>query len=315
MDQKVNFYVTLPSNSSMKEYPNNTQTNYTTLLKTPIVLNNKFEVALSEISYSSDFEVNLGKIRFQNPFYEYYSHKLYLIEPFIESNIIGQNEITREKLVKQINDENNLQFVISEYNRRYYIAYGWDHFIAKKTKRNLEPKEYIIEILVLDLILEIIDSENSLHSSIYKEENGYYVPNLTKWIFDKTRLESLKSKLQKDHSNVKTSYCPNSKYNVNYNREIFKQIEDEAETMNKYIPKLIVDKNIVSAEFNKYLIFNFDGLLANIFRGYDSLGFHRRYYQIPEKISFINYILIYTDIIQEQFFGDSLTPNLRTITV
>ena len=121
--------------------------------------------------------------------------------------------------------------------------------------------------------------------------------------------------MQKSNITVKVTKCPLSKYNLNYDRDIFNEIQNDSKELTKYIPKLNVDKEIVSIEFTKYLIFNFDGLLANIFRGFDNYGFHRRYFSIPEKLTFINYILIYTDIIQEQYFGDSLTPNLRTITV
>lgn len=45
----MNFYVTLPSNSSMQYYPNNTCTNYITKLKIPIQLEGPYEVALTEV--------------------------------------------------------------------------------------------------------------------------------------------------------------------------------------------------------------------------------------------------------------------------
>lgn len=45
----MNFYVTLPSNSSMQYYPENTCTNYVTKLKMPIQLEGTYEVALSEV--------------------------------------------------------------------------------------------------------------------------------------------------------------------------------------------------------------------------------------------------------------------------
>ncbi len=45
------FYLTLPSNSSMKFYPNNTLTSYTTHLQTPISLSGDWEVGLVEIQY------------------------------------------------------------------------------------------------------------------------------------------------------------------------------------------------------------------------------------------------------------------------
>ena len=63
------FYVSLPSNGSAKSFPNNTQSNFTTLLENPIELFGKYQVALVEISNFSNFSVNLGTIVFKNPFF------------------------------------------------------------------------------------------------------------------------------------------------------------------------------------------------------------------------------------------------------
>ena len=62
------FYVSLPSNVSMKTFPKNKQSNYTTLLEEPIILPLNFQVALVEISNFSDFKVQMGKVSFKNPF-------------------------------------------------------------------------------------------------------------------------------------------------------------------------------------------------------------------------------------------------------
>ena len=50
MDQILDeFYVTLPSNSSMKYFPENTQSSYRTKLSPPLVMHGDWEVALSEV--------------------------------------------------------------------------------------------------------------------------------------------------------------------------------------------------------------------------------------------------------------------------
>jgi hypothetical protein len=46
----MSFYVTLPSNSSLQYFPDNTCTNYITKLKIPIQLEGLYEVALTEVS-------------------------------------------------------------------------------------------------------------------------------------------------------------------------------------------------------------------------------------------------------------------------
>ena len=45
------FYLTLPSNSSMEYFPANTLTNFKTKLAQPIELTGEWEVALSELQY------------------------------------------------------------------------------------------------------------------------------------------------------------------------------------------------------------------------------------------------------------------------
>ena len=50
-EKMAHFYITLPSNSSMHYYPNNTVTRYTTRLENAISLSGEWEVGLVEIQY------------------------------------------------------------------------------------------------------------------------------------------------------------------------------------------------------------------------------------------------------------------------
>ena len=52
----TSFYVTLPSNSSLKLFPTNTLTKYTTKLNSTLQLEGKYEVALTEIMYPFNFK-------------------------------------------------------------------------------------------------------------------------------------------------------------------------------------------------------------------------------------------------------------------
>jgi hypothetical protein len=65
METHDNFYVTLPSNASMTDFPNNSLTNYVTRLAMPIELSEHWEVGLAEIIHPNEWEdeglpVNLG---------------------------------------------------------------------------------------------------------------------------------------------------------------------------------------------------------------------------------------------------------------
>ena len=51
----THFYLTLPSNASMKIYPDNTVAKYTTQLPNNIELDGDWEVALTEIQYPHKF--------------------------------------------------------------------------------------------------------------------------------------------------------------------------------------------------------------------------------------------------------------------
>ena len=65
----THFYVTLPSNSSMQYYPENTVTKYKTHLAQPISLDGEWEVGLFEIEYHRTWynvEEKDSKIRFEH---------------------------------------------------------------------------------------------------------------------------------------------------------------------------------------------------------------------------------------------------------
>src|SRR6218665_515669 len=57
----AHFYVTLPSNSSMRYYPDNTTTRYTTRLENTLALTGDWEVGLVEIQYQNTW-FNLDSI-------------------------------------------------------------------------------------------------------------------------------------------------------------------------------------------------------------------------------------------------------------
>ena len=87
------FYLTLPSNSSLKYYPDNTLTQFTTQLAQPIKLQGQWEVGLAEIQYPHSWHnMNEGWIKIQ-------SHKDLPIEYPIPS---GQYN-TPEELIKTLN--------------------------------------------------------------------------------------------------------------------------------------------------------------------------------------------------------------------
>lgn len=60
----MNFYVCLPSN--VKAANKNVQSNFKTILANPVFLNGEYEVALTELTYSSNYMANFGSISFDD---------------------------------------------------------------------------------------------------------------------------------------------------------------------------------------------------------------------------------------------------------
>ena len=88
------FYVSLPSNVSLQEFPNNKQSNYTTLLAEPLEIPLNFQVALVEISNFSNFKIKLGKINFKNPLFGHMYEKR---TPSLTFDITIENGISLEQ--------------------------------------------------------------------------------------------------------------------------------------------------------------------------------------------------------------------------
>lgn len=67
----MSFYVCLPSNACSKEFPSNTQSNYNTILKKPLVFDSyDYEVAITELVYSPNYLANFGSLLFNDQIIE-----------------------------------------------------------------------------------------------------------------------------------------------------------------------------------------------------------------------------------------------------
>ena len=135
-----NFYVTLPSNASMKIYPKNRQSRFTTLLESPIELHKKYQVALVEISNFSSFYVDLGKVKYENPLFG----KGYLEnrERYIIFDLSLENGIDLEIFGEMLNYKLEHHFIKAEFMYRYNLAYKTDVTILNQLSAlNIEKKK------------------------------------------------------------------------------------------------------------------------------------------------------------------------------
>ena len=95
-----NFYITLPSNSLMEYFPNNTLSNYVTKLPQPFDLKGEWEVGLSEIQFPITwYNLNENESRLHVTMYD---DTQQFMQAFV-SPPIGHNEHLNV-LVKQINE-------------------------------------------------------------------------------------------------------------------------------------------------------------------------------------------------------------------
>ena len=102
----MSFYVTLPSNSSMKIF-DNTISNFTTQLQIPIKLHGPYEVALVEIIYDHLWDVDVGKLTY------IHADKIEFQVP-----LLHQDGETLEQLISKANTE--LGTKIIEYEIEKY---------------------------------------------------------------------------------------------------------------------------------------------------------------------------------------------------
>ena len=61
-------YIILPSGSNMENFPNNSQSNFTTILEEPIELDGPHELALVDMSYSANISINLVTVSIEKYF-------------------------------------------------------------------------------------------------------------------------------------------------------------------------------------------------------------------------------------------------------
>lgn len=118
---KSNFYITLPSNSSMEYYPRNTLSKYITKLHRRIVLDKgEWEVALVEMQYPSHFETDTSaemwiqySVALGDDYYEMRTFKL-------PKSIYDNEESLAEKVNRGLK---NFELRFQKHMNRFVIVY------------------------------------------------------------------------------------------------------------------------------------------------------------------------------------------------
>lgn len=101
----MSFYVTLPSNSSMNIFSQNTVSNFTTALPSPLILEGQWVVALSKIIFHNSIESDVGSIEILSPIYQKIKFKVKNMAKFVE--IIDPIKAELSRLKMAIEDSTN----------------------------------------------------------------------------------------------------------------------------------------------------------------------------------------------------------------
>ena len=231
------FYISLPSNSNS----GNTQSSFTTYLSEEVNLKGPFEVALSDITFSNNFYVDLGSMSIKNPLSklknasEWFTIKYEIKNGLtLESFAFELDKITKNQLVYQAlypfcnNQDSDLFNDEICTDKNFFQSVYWNETLANLLN-DVESKEYF------EKIPTFITKDNRM----ILETNGSYIKDVS-GILDVILFKDTK---------------PGN----------YKQIRNKIEIV------------------------------------------------LPPKINIINYILIYTDIIEQQFYGNKKTQILKTL--
>jgi hypothetical protein len=322
--------MTLPSNASMKEYPNNVQTDYTTLIKNPIVLNGKYEVALHDISYSSQFSVDLGTITIPNPFY---SHgDVYSRAAFIEFKITALNGVSSEKFFQNLNKQIAHKIMYHEYVMRYELA-----FLSPETNKTLKQihKDPLGKIIIPAIFTNNVykvkyvnDARLGLVSEDLKQKiiiaNGRFEEHYI--VFD--TLADLEKLGHVTHITVPDTADDLPHAYVNFYKThdesdffnaSFDEIKDEYKIKNFYhiVPSFVFfASDALNIVYNNIIACKFNGLFGVLCGKTENFEIKRTLTtSFEHSINVVNQACIYCDFIEDQYFGDVLAPILQVINL
>jgi len=367
----MSFYITLPSNSSSFNYPDNTQSNFNTQLAKEINNLENYEVALVEMNYAPYFATDLGIVQVNGEYLKsIYNTRNESIEVpisiYVKTNIM--------QLCDQINSEITRTLIYYDFAYRSNILFNKvednivkNHFeFNKNAKLNQINELELYKDLTIGSPYCLVDSESSVYRdeflAISKIQGCHSKYNNNKWIFNAKAVKNLNknfkikilftpgnldttrdkfnitfvSKILNDSKIVDREDSYNIKSELGLSADLFKLpniIYIEKNSYGSFLAKQLFDlptlkcnqetfNNHNEVELNYDLKILSDELimvsnkLANMFFGED-IGIIKRKksYLVDSSISPLNYALIYTDIIENQIFGDVIKPILKIIPI
>ena len=138
----MSFYVTLPSSTSAT----GSTSEFTTILATPIKLNQRYKVALVELTYNHSWKMELGNLYI-------FDNSNNFIEQYAKIPIYLEDSFTISALVERINTEIKKTILKIIYNKRFE-----ERLTNSKSNKTLPSNIFDWPIKNLDVIEEIKNS-------------------------------------------------------------------------------------------------------------------------------------------------------------
>ena len=326
-----NFYVTLPSNSSVDVFPDNKKSNFTTHLNTPINLNGNYEVALASITCTRNIKNDYGELVVKKSGENY---------PFLlDINPDLHLELTDAfNLQDKINNDSKEIFSLFQILYNSYIIYRgrFHHGMCKQRTIFVfyDIQNTSDSILIFSDDIHVQSSQKIPENKLRKVPVGFldeyklknysieYYPYIDEWIkryfsneneYGIFTIDDLIINFKKKQINPQLKL--ENKYEM-----MFSEFNDVIEKINErddtglIIITACVSNDKIKLHCNRNIRIEALGVCKDlIFK--DSFIKLDKFYHMPGKLDFIKYGIIYCDIIQEQIFGGDYLQVLQIITL
>jgi hypothetical protein len=196
----MSFYITLPSNASMETYPDNKMSNYTTKLKSPIKLDDEWQVALVEFTYRQSINIKLGEMIIFKDEKIFESIDIEGYEGETLSDLFNNIETKLKKIfldkklyIKFTIESNNIKIKIKELLSTDEIQYDQIENDSNKKKISTNNNYFVQLSGILPIILEcsknkFFDNDElsniyTAKSIIHKNESFYFYTDIIDYQF------------------------------------------------------------------------------------------------------------------------------------
>ncbi len=338
----MSFYVTLPSDTK-KGIPGQPQNNYTTFMNPPILLPSKYEVALTEFVYSNKFDADIGTATIKRTAMfsqdqrnittsiklpeDYTSH---LLAFYLNARFKTEMYLDYRRECIALKNDMNLKSNIAKYyynkynEKKNHVIFNW-----KNGKYTILTNQ---STLVNQMDTSITFKNHQIQFTRHKLQNPYNASEEEVFLVTCSNpLPVEKSKIEWENAGFTEikSFFMHEKYSV---YSIPNSQSEFDEVYNNFTPIFndlghtitIHSGNLNFADISQNVEYEFNGLISQVLNlinpmlitdelkstvkgDVDSVNFEINY-----NIRRVNQFLIYTDIIEEQWYGGQKLQVLHT---